>query len=463
MQKLSQEAVARFQEIVGDKNVRQSPNDLEHMGKDWSTVPKDMDTPPQPTAILLPSSTDEVSQILTYCNEHNIKIVPSGGRTGLVGGAMAINGEVVLSLQRMNKIIEIDSIGMFAHVEAGVNTQVLQEAAEKRGVMFALDLGSAGSSLVGGNISTNAAGKKFIRNGGMRQQVLGLEVVLANGQVFDLKGSLRKDNTGYDLKELFIGAEGTLGVVTKATVRLMPRPEKMTTMCCVTDTFDKVLRTLELCHFKSLKVNTFEFFSRTSYDAVKKLKNLKPLFDGNCYMLIVLEGSQERIDAMVEDMFGTELASDGLIAQSLDDYLTIWTYRDMIVEAVGAYKCTKRTDVSLPIPKMGEFLSDMMQRFEDRPKSITVISYGHVGDGNFHIDYISNDEGDYKKILEMERIQHELVSKYGGSVSAEHGIGLLKKPYLTLTRTEAEIDLMRSIKKLLDPVGILNPGKIFDM
>ena len=238
MQELSQKAVAHFQSIVGDKNVRQSQNDLEHMGKDWSTVPN-----PQPSIILLPSSTEEVSKILSYCNEHSIKVVPSGGRTGLVGGAMAVNGEVVLSLQRMNKIINIDSIGMFAVVEAGVNTQVLQEAAKDHGVMFGLDLGSAGSSLIGGNISTNAAGKKFIRNGGMRQQVLGLEVVLADGRVLNLKGSLRKDNTGYALQELFIGAEGTLGVVTKATLRLQPSAEKTTTLCCVTDTFQKVLST----------------------------------------------------------------------------------------------------------------------------------------------------------------------------------------------------------------------------
>ncbi|MDE3270005.1 MAG: FAD-binding oxidoreductase [Pseudomonadota bacterium] len=459
MQKISQEAITHFQSIVGDKNVRQSPNDLEHMGKDWSTVPN-----PRPSVILLPSCTKEVSEILRYCNEQAIKVVPSGGRTGLVGGAMAVNGEVVLSLQRMNKIIAIDSIGMFTSVEAGVNTQALQLAAKEHGVMFGLDLGSAGSSLIGGNISTNAAGKKFIRNGGMRQQVLGLEVVLADGRVLNLKGSLRKDNTGYALEELFIGAEGTLGIITKATLRLQPLPAQTTTLCCVTDTFQKVLRTLELCHLKGLQVNTFEFFSRSSYEAVRRLKELKPLFDGNCYMLIVLEGgNQERIDAVVEQMFSDELVSDGLIAQSPEERLNLWTYRDMIVEAVGVYKVFKRTDVSLPIPRMGEYLNELMQRFASRPPSIDIIAYGHVGDGNFHIDYISNNPADRDKIIAMEREQHELVSTYNGSISAEHGIGLLKKPYLNLTRSEEEINLMRNIKQLLDPVGILNPGKIFDL
>ena len=191
---------------------------------------------------------------------------------------------------------------------------------------------------------------------------------------------------------------------------------------------------------------------------------MKPLFDGNCYMLIVLEGiQQERIDTLIEEMFNNELVSDGLIAQSPDEHLNLWTYRDMIVEAVSAHAVKRSTDVSLPIPRMGEYLNELMQRFENRPSSIDVIAYGHVGDGNFHIDYTSNNPDDYDKIIAMEREQHELVSNYNGSISAEHGVGLTKKPYLTLTRTEEEIDLMRSIKKLLDPVGILNPGKIFDM
>ena len=461
MQVLAEGAVSRFQEIVGKDNVKLSSEDLSYMGRDWTT-----DHPACPTAILLPASTQEVQQIMQYCWQENIKVVPSGGRTGLVGGAVAAQGEVVVSLSRLQKILEINSVGMYAIVEAGVTTQTLQEQTDQHGVMFGLNLAARGSSHIGGNISTNAGGTKFIRYGAMREQVLGLEVVLANGELLSLSSSLRKNNTGYDLKQLFIGSEGTLGIVTQATLKLVSKSKAPMTMCFAVNDFDHILQMLEMCNLRTPILNAFEFFSNTAYRTVLETQKNKPLFsnEADYYALIELEGDREDVDSLVSDIFSRELAEDGIVAQSASDHKMLWHYRDQINEALTVYKVVKKGDVSIPIPQLGNFLRELQDYFHSQELGdIKMVMFGHIGDGNLHIDYASQDLGRVEQINAIDEKMHRMVGKYGGSVSAEHGIGLRKRKFLPFTRSEAEIEMMRTLKKSIDPRNILNPDKIFTL
>ena len=459
---MNTQAVAYFERVVGEQNVRRSPDDLQHWGRDWTKEFK-----PCPVLIVLPATRQEVQEVVAYCHRQRLPCVPSGGRTGLVGGAVAINGEVVISLARMHKVWEVNRTGMFAVVEAGVTTQQLQEAAAKEGVMFAVNLAARGSSHIGGNIATNAGGVQFIRYGGMREQVLGLEVVLPDGRFVQLGSSLRKDNTGYDLKQLFIGAEGTLGIITAATLKLVSRPAQLTTMCFAVSDFSKVLRLLEICHLNQAILHTFEFFSHSAYSMVlRNNQGMKPIFKKKAagMVLIELDGQKAMVEHLVEKVFAQQWAEDGVVAQSEEERRVLWSYRELISEALSTYKLLKKGDVSISPPRIGEFISTLHKRLAaDAAQDIETAVFGHIADGNLHINFASNNPAAEQRIENMDRQMHELVAKMHGSISAEHGIGLRKKNYLTLSRSTVEIELMRIIKQGIDPYTTCNPGKIFDM
>lgn len=456
------QASAYFESVVGVQNVRHAPEDLQHLGTDWTKEFKS-----RPAVVVLPATRQEVQQIVGYCYRERLPYVPSGGRTGLVGGAVAQQGEVVISLGRMNKVWEINRTGMFAVVEAGVTTQQLQEAAAQEGIMFAINLAARGTAQIGGNIATNAGGTQFIRYGGMREQVLGLEVVLPDGRFLPLGSSLRKDNTGYDLKQLFIGAEGTLGIITAATLKLVSRPTKLATMCFAVGTFDNVLRILEMSHLSAATLHTFEFFSHSAYRIVMRThKGLKPLFkqESAGMVLVELDGELAAVERFVNKVFSRQLAEDGVVAQSESERQMLWSYRELISESLSTYKLLKKGDVSISPPRIGTFLSTMRKHLvTDAAQDIETAVFGHIADGNLHINFASNNPAASQRIASMDHKMHQLVGEFHGSISAEHGIGLRKKQYLGLSRSKLELELMRIIKQGIDTHQTCNPGKIFDV
>jgi glycolate oxidase subunit GlcD len=455
-------AVKFFRSTVGDKNVLTDPDSLKTYGSDWTKFPSNAGL------VVLPGSTAEVAAVLKYCNDNRIAVVPSGGRTGLAAGAVAQNGEVVLSLSRMNKIHEIDIVGKSIHLDAGVILQVAQEKAKEAGLFFALDLASKGSCQIGGNIATNAGGLKLIRYGGMREQVLGLEVVLADGRILDLDHNLIKNNSGYDLKHLFISSEGTLGIITKARLRLVNPIKDLGLALFQTDRFQNVPDIITQCSQHGVKLTAFEFFSDKAVNVVlRQFKHLTfPFGQRSAYYILMEWENVGPFD--VEDFLGSlaEVGkiTDAVMASSSAEFTNLWSFRENISEAISSKKFVKKNDVSVPINKLSPFVAALENAAQDS-KDIEIILFGHIGDGNVHINYVSDSaiakEEFLKQTSKIEEEILDLLKKFQGSISAEHGIGLLKKDGLKHLVPELNLELMRQIKAVFDPKGILNPGKIF--
>ncbi len=462
-----QEVASYLIGVVGERHVVTDKEELKNLGCDWTKIYN-----PDPLLAVLPGTTEEVSKILSYCNEHDIKIVPSGGRTGLAGGAVASDKEIVISLNRMNKILDINPASLTAEVEAGVTTQALQDAAKEKGLFFPLDLAAKGTSQIGGNIATNAGGLKLIRYGGMREQVLGIEVVKADGSLLDLNTSLRKNNTGYDLKQLFIGSEGTLGIITKATVKLMPQPSNVMLTCMAVDSSDKIVKILEKCNLAGVIVTAFEFFTGVAHELViDQFKQLKTPFESHYPYYVLLEveqGSEDsaKMEGFLENLFEEEIVSDAVLAQSSQEFNDLWALRENITESLAAYGHVRKNDISVATQMLAPFIAELQDVFTATDENIKVVLFGHVGDGNIHINYTCKKHAfEFEAFNEKARILEEkvfeLIKKHKGSISAEHGIGLLKVSDLQYSRSEEEISIMRSIKEVFDPKKIMNPGKIF--
>lgn len=450
--------------IVGDRYVLSDADSLKTYGKDWT---KQFE--PNPECIVLPANTLEVSRIVAFCNQNKIAVVPSGGRTGLAGGAVALNKEVVISLQRMNKILHVDTIGLTLRAEAGVTTQAVQEAAKAEGLFFALDLASKGSCHIGGNVATNAGGLKLIRYGGAREQVLGLEVVLPNGDILDLNSALRKNNTGYDLKQLYIGSEGTLGIITQVTVRLLPKPRELQLACMATTEFALIPKILQACNRLGVQPLAFEFVDRACLDIVLKYNSqLRCPFPERPNFLVLLEiekGSGIELDVLLENLAEQELITDATIAASSAQFREIWALRENVAESVNHIGFVRKNDISVPIDALDSFVRKLETNLGDARKDITIVVFGHIGDGNLHINYLGTKElGKEKFKAVVDSAEHrvfELIKEHKGSISAEHGIGLVKKNDILFSCNEMQLNMMRSIKKTLDPNYIMNPGKIF--
>ncbi len=464
---MKDEALSYFRTTIGAEYVLTGANDLETYGRDWTKVHA-----PKPAAILLPGSTAEISKVLAYCHKEKVAVVPSGGRTGLAGGAVAANGEFVVSLQRMNKIEKLDTIGLSARVQAGVTTQQLQEAAREVGLFFPLDLAAKGSCHIGGNIATNAGGVKFIRFGGMREQVLGLEVVLANGEVLDMNTSLRKNNTGYDLKQLFIASEGTLGIVTRATVRLTPPPRNVQVAVMAVESFKDIPDILGVGNMSGVAFTAFEFFTRVAHEIVlQHARGARTPFDHRYpyYVLIEAEeapGGGATMEPLLETLLEKGLVKDAVIAQSPAQQKELWGLRENITESIAAHGHARKNDISLAIDQLTDFIAELEVELASAPKDMELVLFGHIGDGNLHINYVGPKSEPFAAFNARARAVEERIFKrvaaFKGSISAEHGIGLLKKKDLGFSRTPAEVALMRQIKAVFDPHGIMNPGKIFD-
>ena len=457
---------AKFRTIVGEAHVLDDATAFENYGRDWTKTVE-----PNPSVIVLPRTTDEVAQLLRYCNEHGLAVVPSGGRTGLAGAAVAANGEVVISLMRMTTIGEIDRVGLTVEVEAGVTTQALQEAAADAGLFFPLDLAAKGSCQLGGNVATNAGGVKLIRYGGTREQVLGIEVVLADGRVLNMNTTLRKNNTGYDLKQLFIGSEGTLGIITKVTFKLMAQPGELVCALMAAATFDAVPKILSMCHQQGAQVTAFEFFTKRANEIVlQHIPGAKLPFAEQPEYFVLLElerrsGESDAMEPLLEKIFEAGLIEDATIAQSSAQAGELWGLRENITEALAAHGHVRKNDVSLGIHQLGDFVASLEKIMGGGPDDIDIVVFGHIGDGNLHINYLgdkSTSFDDFNRDARQieERVFAEL-HKVAGSISAEHGVGLLKKGDLHYSRSADEIDFMRQIKAAFDPNSIMNPGKIF--
>jgi FAD/FMN-containing dehydrogenase len=443
----------------------EDPSDLAEYGRDWTKV-----YAPAPSAIAFPRTTGEVSRLLAICDAERIAIVPSGGRTGLAGGAVAANGEIVLSLSRMRKMGEVDRLGATVRVEAGAVTEAVHEHVAPLGLTWPVDFASKGSSTVGGNIATNAGGVRVIRYGLTRQWVLGLEVVLASGKVLEIGGALEKNNTGLDLRQLFIGSEGTLGVITAATLKLTRLATGTSVMLFGVPDVASVLALFREARTAPFELGAYEFFSQKCLDRLLSHRKLRPPFDAKCNYYVLVEAEGEGLEAKLEPwvtrVFESKLAEDGTLAQHGSQARDLWALREGISESLSATGLPHKNDVSLPIAALDAFTRELEELFERRYPGWEICLFGHVGDGNLHINVMKPPAMDrdafFAETKDADRDLFALVQKHRGSISAEHGIGLLKKPFLSFTRSEDEIAVMRAVKKALDPNGILNPGKIFD-
>ncbi len=419
--------------------------------------------PIQAKAIVRPRSTEQVSQALAICHARGQTVVAQGGLTGLVESAIASPGDVALSLERLNRIEEINPVDRTMVVGSGVVLQTLQEAAEEHGLMFPLDLGGRGSCTIGGNISTNAGGNRVIRYGMTRDMVLGLEAVLADGTIVSSMNQMIKNNAGYDLKQLFIGTEGSLGVVTRAVLRLREKPADLSTLFvavqefhCLADFLKHMDASLGGC------LSAFEVMWNNFYTLVttEPAINQPPISQDYPYYVLVeaMGADNERAEAALADAYEKGLIVDAVVAQSEAQRQQLWAMRDDVAQTFR-YAPNYAFDVSMRISSMEGYLAEVNRRLEERYDDVHNFTFGHMGDGNLHL-VISVGKSDRAGV---EACVYEPLSDVAGSVSAEHGVGLEKKPYLGIARSETEIELMRTLKRALDPKGILNPGKIFDL
>ncbi|KAF7828918.1 D-2-hydroxyglutarate dehydrogenase, mitochondrial [Senna tora] len=478
---LNDEDVSYFEGILGKKNVIQDEERLVAANTDWMHKYKGSSK-----LLLQPRSTHEVSQILKYCNSRCLAVVPQGGNTGLVGGSVPVFDEVIISLSSMNNIVSFDKVSGILVCEAGCILENIITFLDNEGFIMPLDLGAKGSCQIGGNVSTNAGGLRLVRYGSLHGNVLGLEAVLANGTVIDMLKTVLKDNTGYDLKHLFIGSEGSLGIVTKVSILTPPKLSSVNVaflackdyiICCWTDqncfnTCD-VLMELKRLEGKLLQeakrklgeiLSAFEFLDIQSMNLVlnhlEGTRNPLPTMH-NFYVLIETTGSDEAFDKQKLEAFllhamENELISDGVLAQDINQSSSFWHLREGIPEALMRAGAVYKYDLSIPVDKLYNLVEEMRTRLGN---VANVVGYGHLGDGNLHLN-ISAPQYDDKILSQIEPYVYEWTSKHRGSISAEHGLGLMKANEILYSQSRETVQLMASIKNLMDPHKILNPYKV---
>lgn len=461
----------RFAEMIGAAHVLTDPEDQAPFLTEWRDLYRGV-TP----MVLRPGNVQEVSAVVTYAYENGLRIVPQGGNTGLVGGQIPqeTGDEIVLSLARLNKIRAVDPAGFTLVAESGAILDSIHEAAEKADRLFPLSLGSQGSCQIGGNISTNAGGTAVLAYGNTRDLVLGLEVVLPTGEIWNGLRTLRKDNTGYDLKQLFIGAEGTLGIVTAAALKLFPRPKKLEAAFAGLPDPHAVLKLFTLAKAHAGPVLTgFEIMPRIGMEfCVKHLAGARdPLETPHAwYVMMELSSGSEAfpvrdlLESILGKAFEQGFVEDAAFAQNLSQVNDFWHIRHGMSEVQKQEGGSIKHDVSVPVALIPEFLEKAMAEVEAFVPGCRPVPFGHIGDGNIHFNIsqpVGADKEAYlEKWDEMNAIVHGIVQDFGGSISAEHGIGRLKRDLLKEVKAELELDLMRRIKSAFDPKGLLNPGRI---
>lgn len=447
------------------EQIKTDAESLKYYGKDWTTY---FDI--KASAIVFPRETSEVVQLVQWARKHKIGLVPSGGRTGLSGAAVATKGEVVVSFEHMNKILDFNSVDQVVTIQPGVITETLQKYATEKNLYYPVDFAARGSSQMGGNIATNAGGIKVVRYGLTRDWVAGLKVVTGTGEVLDLNRSLVKNATGFDLRHLFIGSEGTLGFIVEAQIRLTAPPPPLQVLVMGVTGLNAVMQIFSELKQKCTLV-AFEMFSEKALAKVIASTGLSRPFETTCeyYILAEVEMRSEADQALVLEVFEAcmekGLVVDGTMSQSEQQAKNFWRLREDISESLAKYSPYKN-DISVAISKVPAFMDDLDAILTKAYPTWEVVWFGHIGDGNLHINILRPD-GMTKEVFvqecrKVDQLVFKSVQKQGGSISAEHGVGLTKKPFLDYTRSIAEIEIMKGIKKVFDPDQIINPGKVFD-
>jgi FAD/FMN-containing dehydrogenase len=446
-----------FAAVVGEKNVLAGEHDAAPYLTDWR---RQFSGPA--VCVVRPGATAEVSAVVRLCAQAGVAIVPQGGNTGLVGGSVPTGArpEIVLSLSRMNRIRALDALNNTLTAEAGCVLADLQRAADAAGRLFALSLAAEGSCQIGGNLSTNAGGVNVLRYGNARDQVLGMEAVLPDGRVWDGLRGLRKDNTGYDLKQLFIGAEGTLGVITAAVLKLHPRPTASATAWIEVSDPQRAVELLS--HLRGAcgdRLTAFELLSRSCVDAVLAHRpQIRDPLPGSAWAVLVQlgdSGADEALHALLEQALEASAAPNAVVAKNAAESKALWSIRETVPEAQFT---NVKHDISVPVSKIPEFIARTEKALAAVAPNLRIFCFGHVGDGNLH--YNVGDKALLARREEVSRIVYEAVDAFGGSISAEHGLGQLKRAEIALHKPALELELMRAVKRALDPQGLMNPGKV---
>lgn len=448
---------------LGDDGVSRDDGVCETHAGDWSEAARC-----RPALVVLPRSTEDVAAAMRTLHDFGQRVTLQGGLTGLAGGATPQAGEVALSLVRMHAIEAFDTLGGTVTVQAGVALEALQQAVEAQGWFFPLDFGARGSCQVGGNAATNAGGNRVVRYGTMRQLVLGLEVVLADGTVMPMMNRVIKNTTGIDLKHLFIGSEGTLGVITRLVLRLEPKPQTVNTALCALSSFEQAAGLLKQLRLRLPNLSSFELMWHDFLDAGATHLQLKPPFPTSFPMYALVETlgfsaeeDQARLDAALSDVLEQALVEDVIVAQSLDHARRLWAYREAIGELLPAMAPFAAFDIGIALGDMPAFVAQVRETLTQRYPAQKHLFFGHLGDGNLHV--LSGPYSDGAALPHVEGIVYECVARYGGAISAEHGIGVVKRPFLGMSRSNAELDLMRRIKAVLDPADRLNSGRVYGL
>ncbi|RMJ26599.1 D-lactate dehydrogenase [Aspergillus sp. HF37] len=467
--------VAFFKDLLGaqsavvDGVTADAADDLEPFNRDWMRKYRG-----HTTLVLKPQSTDEVSRVLKYCNDRKLAVVPQGGNTGLVGGSTPVFDEIVLNTSRMNKIRSFDDTSGVLVADAGVILEVADQYLAEREHLFPLDLGAKGSCHVGGNVATNAGGLRLLRYGSLHGNVLGVEAVLADGTVVDSLSTLRKNNTGYDLKQLFVGSEGSIGMVTGVSVLCPPRPKAVNVAYFGVESYAQLCRAYKEAKGKLSEIlSAFELMDGRTQQLVHKTSGNKYPLEGEYpfYCLVETSGSNEehdmaKLEAFLEHIMGEGIVADGVLAQDETQFQALWRWREGITEALNHVGGTYKYDVSIPLPELYQLVDDCRERLtqmglvgdDDSFPVQAVVGYGHMGDSNLHLNVSVRQ---YNKDVEkaIEPWVYEWIQKRKGSISAEHGLGLAKKEFIGYSQNETMVKLMKQLKDLYDPNGIMNPYK----
>lgn len=454
--------VKQVEPVFHEDQIKLLESDLEYWGRDWT---RSFEV--APLAIVFPINVEQVVELVRIANAENFQLVPSGGRTGLSGGCVASNNEVVVSFDRMNRILGFDPIDRLVRCQAGVVTARLQQFALEQGLFYPVDFASSGSSQIGGNIATNAGGIRVIRYGLTRDWVAGLTFVTGNGDVVNANQGLTKNATGYDLRHLLVGSEGTLGFVVEAEMQLCTPPVPQRVMVVCVASLQDLLSILQSFQAK-VELSAFEFFSDFAMTKVLSHRGIERPFPTASTYYALLEYDESMTDTATKafsDCVEKGWITDGILSQSASQSERLWELRDGITESIAEYTPYKN-DISVRVSEIPGFLADVEQVVTNHYPDLEVCWFGHIGDGNLHLNLLKPSEVDVyefqERCREINPLLFELIRKRGGSISAEHGVGLLKRDFLPFSRSESEIKFMKAIKRAFDPNGVMNPGKIFD-
>jgi FAD/FMN-containing dehydrogenase len=465
---MREDFLKKCEAIVGTPYVLTSDEDCSSYGMDWTR------TPGRAGAVVLPSSTHEVSQILKLCSDSRTAVIPSGGRTGLAGGITAANGELALNLSRMKRIDKVDVLGRTLRVQAGATTQAVHEHCERDNLTWPIDLASKGTSQVGGNLATNAGGVRVIRYGMARRWVSAIQAVLITGEVIELNQALEKNNTGYDLLQLLIGSEGTLAVITEATLKLCPPPIHSRVFLFALKSYEALDHLYGKVRQGPFTLTSFEFFSKKCLGKVEeKLGRKCRLKNSSEYLAIVdvesnpAQRENTKIDDWLAAVIESEVVEDGLSAESSESQKEVWGLREGITESLQMSGLVRKYDLCVPVDSSAHFLKKAEALYSKMKMRSELYVFGHYGDGSPHLNFLNSAPLEVARFHEeVDRFEQELyplLLKNRGSISAEHGVGILKKNWVLYSRTPQELSLYRGIKHTFDPEGLLNPGKIMEL